>query len=167
MIAYNLGRLILLYLIKEFSACNKLRNKEIACGYITYAKPESLINIKYRKDIIVLIICKYSAACYGTRSYNPYDLSFYKPLCKLRIFHLLRYSHLVSVLHKSVYISFSRMIRHTAHRSSLFKSAVLACKCKFKLLCHHSRIIKKHFIKIAQAIKKYTIRILVLSLQIL
>ena len=156
-----------MYLIKEFSACNKLRNKEIACRYITYAKPESLINIKYRNDIIVLIIRKYSAACDSARSNNLYNLSFYKPLCKLRVFHLLSYSHLMSVLHKSVYISFRRMIRHTAHRSPLFKPAVLACKCKFKLLCHHSRIIKKHFIKIAEAIKKYTIRILVLSLQIL
>ena len=59
------------------------------------------------------------------------------------------------------------MIGNTTHRCSLFQTAAFSGKGNLQFLGHSQGVIKKHFIKIAQTIKKNAVLVLFLCLQIL
>ena len=58
------------------------------------------------------------------------------------------------------------MIGNTTHRSTFLQSTAFSGQCNFQLFgCYYS-IVKEHFIKVSQAIKKDAVLILLLGLHI-
>ena len=61
------------------------------------------------------------------------------------------------LLDQTLDISLRSMKRNPTHRRTLLKPAVLTGQCQLQLLGHQQRILKKHLIKIAQAVEQNTV----------
>ena len=101
-----------------------------------------------------------------SRRDNADNFPLNQSLRLLWIFYLFTDCNLISFCHQTVQICICSMIRNAAHRSTLFKSAVFSCQCDLQCFGCRQGIVKKHFIEITQAIKKNTVLVLFLCLQI-
>lgn len=66
----------------------------------------------------------------------------------------------------SLHVVVDRVIRHAAHRSTLFESAISACKRQIEHSRSSDGIVEKHLVKVAEAEEKQTIGIIIFYLKI-
>lgn len=89
-----------------------------------------------------------------------------KPFGRCRIAELFANGNSVSVFDKSSYVVVDRVIRHAAHRRTLFESAISACKRQIEQSRSSDGIVEKHLVKVAEAEEKQTIGIIIFYLKI-
>ena len=94
------------------------------------------------------------------RRYHTDHFPFHQTLNQLRIFHLFGHSHLIAFLYQTVQVSIRRMMRDAAHGRPLRKAAFFSGQGKLQFFGDRHRILKKHFIKVAQTVKQNTVRVL-------
>ena len=97
---------------------------------------------------------------------NADDRALYKTLRKLRIFHLLADRDLIPLFNKLRDIDINRVIRYAAHRRALFETAGFAGQRELKFSGRCLRVVKEHFIEIAEAVKQKTVFVLLLRPQV-
>ena len=98
---------------------------------------------------------------------NADDRALYKTLRKLRIFHLLADRDLIPLFNKLRDIDINRVIRYAAHRRALFETAGFAGQRELKFSGRCLRVVKEHFIEIAEAEEQNHARIFFFNLKIL
>ena len=120
-----------------------------------------------RTDKIVARLIQHTAFQHGAGGDNADDVALDKPLCERRILHLLADGHLVPLRNQPGDIGLRAVERHAAHRRALLLPAIAPGEGQFQLPRGELCIVKKHFIKVAQAEKQKRVGILLLDLKIL
>ena len=98
---------------------------------------------------------------------DAHNVALHQSLCGRGVLRLLTDRHLIAALHQTGDIGLAAVERHTAHRRAFFHAAILARQRQFQFAGRNFRVLKEHFIEIAQAEKENTILVLLLDLQIL
>ena len=165
-VADDLGRRIAHDLIHQLPVVLHLRQIIVPCGHIGRGDARLPGKPGDAHQEIVPVFFQRLQVQVGSRRNDPDHLPAHQSLRQLRILHLFADGHLVALSHKAAQIPFHRMIRDAAHGRPLLKPAVLSGKRDLKLPGSRQRVVKKHFIKITEAVKKDAVRILLLRFHI-
>ena len=166
-IAYDFRGHIFHNFIQQLPVILNLCQKIIACGDICYRDAGFSRKISDAHEKIIFILFQGLDIQVGAGSDYTHHFPLDKPLCQLRILHLLTDGNLIPLAYKTAQIALHRMIRDAAHGGAFFHTAVLSGKRKLKLFGYRKRILKKHFVEVSETIEKNTVCILPFRLHIL
>ena len=119
------------------------------------------------RKVIVLLFGEQVGLDHRSRRHHADDLPLDEVLCGRRIFHLLANGDLVALFDQLADIYVRRVVRHAAHGRTFRFAAVPSGQRELQYAGRSDGVVKKHFVKIAEAIKEQIILILLLDRKIL
>ena len=118
-------------------------------------------------NVVVAVVLQHTALDDRTGGDHPDDIPLDKPLCLGGVLHLLADGHLIALGDQARHIAFVAVEGHAAHGGALGKAALLAGKGKIQLPGRRDGIVEEHLVKIADAVKKNFVLMLVFDFKIL
>ena len=118
-------------------------------------------------NVVVAVVLQHTALDDRTGGDHTDDVPLDKPFRLGGILYLLTDSHLIPLGDQTRHIALVAVEGHAAHGSALRKAALLAGKGKIQLPGGRDGIVEEHLVKIADAVKKNFVLMLVFDLKIL
>ena len=118
-------------------------------------------------NVVVAVVLQHTAFNDRTGGDHPDDVPLDKPLGFSGVLHLLADGHLIALGDQARHIALVAVEGHAAHGGALRKAALLAGKGKIQLPGRRDGIIEEHLVKIADAVKKNFVLVLIFDLKIL
>ena len=118
-------------------------------------------------NVVIAVVLQHAALNDRTGGDHPDDVPLDKPLGLGRILHLLADGDLIALGDQARHIALVAVEGHATHGGTLRKAALLAGKGKVQLPGGRDGIIEEHLIKIADAVKKNFVLMLIFDLKIL
>ena len=118
-------------------------------------------------NVVVAVVLQHAALDDRTGGDHPDDVPLNKAFRLGGVLHLLADGHLIPLGDQTRHIALVAVEGHAAHGGALRKAALLAGKGKIQLPGRRDGIVEEHFVKIADAVKKNFVLMLVFDLKIL
>ena len=118
-------------------------------------------------NVVVAVVLQHTAFNDRTGGDHPDDVPLDKPFRLGRVLHLLADGHLIALGDQARHIALVAVEGYAAHGSALCKAALFAGKGKIQLPGGRDGIVEEHLVKIADAVKKNFVLMLVFDLKIL
>ncbi len=144
-----------------------LRRSQLAGGNIRPNQRSNVSVFVSARYVITGLFVKMLFVGNSSRRHDANDVAGNHSFGGCRVFDLLAYSNLFSQRNKFGDIRVSRVIRHAAHRRTFFQTAIPAGQGQAQQTRSFYRIVKKHFVKVAQAVKNKAVLIFFLYRKIM
>ena len=118
-------------------------------------------------NVVVAVVLQHTALDDRTGCDHPDDVPLDKAFRLGGVLHLLADSHLIALSDQARHIALVAVEGHAAHRGALRKAALLAGKGKIQLPGGRDGIVEEHLVKIADAVKKNFVLVLIFDFKIL
>jgi hypothetical protein len=118
-------------------------------------------------NVVVTVVLQHAAFNDRTGGDHPDDVPLDKAFRLGGVLHLLTDSHLIALSDQARHIALVAVEGHAAHRGALRKAALLAGKGKIQLPGGRDGIVEEHLVKIADAVKKNFVLVLIFDFKIL
>ena len=118
-------------------------------------------------NVVVAVVLQHAALDDRTGGNHTDDVPLDKAFCLGGVLHLLADGHLIALSDQARHIALVAVEGHAAHGGALRKAALLAGKGKIQLPGRRDGIVEEHLVKIADAVKKNFVLMLVFDLKIL
>ena len=145
----------------------KLTHIKLARRHVRIGKARALALDAYTGKKVVLPLGQGGLIRHGTGGDDARDFALDQPLGQGGILHLLADGHTIAFFDQAGDIGIHRVIGHAAHGRALRQAAVAPRKGQLQLAAGGQRVVKEHFIKIAQAVEKQLVGVLLLNGQVL
>ena len=165
-VADNLGGGKLVNLVKQLPVRIHLRHQKISGADVGGRHAVAPIGTHNPHEVIIFRLVQSLGAGNRSWSHHPDHLTLHQTFSQLRVLHLLRDGYLVALVDQLVQIGIHRMERDAAHGRPLRKAALLPRQRNLQFSGCRLGILKKHLIKIPQAVEQDTVGILLLGLHV-
>ena len=118
-------------------------------------------------NVVVAVVLQHTALNDRSRCNHPDNITFDKTFCLGRVFHLLTDGDFVTLGNEAGHIALIAVEWHAAHGGTLFQTALLARQGQVQLFGGCQCIVKKHLVKIADAVKKNLVFVLLFDFKVL
>ena len=118
-------------------------------------------------NVVVAVVLQHAAFNDRTGGDHPDDVPLDKAFRLGGVLYLLTDGHLIALSDQARHIALVAVEGHAAHGGTLRKAALLAGKGKIQLPGRRDGIVEEHLVKIADAVKKNFVLMLVFDLKIL
>ena len=118
-------------------------------------------------NVVVAVVLQHAAFNDRTGGDHPDDVPLDKAFRLGGVLYLLTDGHLIALSDQARHIALVAVEGHAAHRGALRKAALLAGKGKIQLPGRRDGIVEEHLVKIADAVKKNFVLVLIFDLKIL
>ena len=118
-------------------------------------------------NVVVAVVLQHTAFNDRTGGDHTDDIPLDKPLRLGRVLHLFADGDLIALGNQARHIALVAVEGHAAHGGALRKAALLAGKGKIQLPGGRDGILEEHLVKIADAVKKNFVLMLVFDIKIL
>ena len=118
-------------------------------------------------NVVIAVVLQHTALDDRTGCDHPDDVPLDKAFRLGGVLHLLTDSHLIALSDQARHIALVAVEGHAAHRGALRKAALLAGKGKIQLPGGRDGIVEEHLVKIADAVKKNFVLVLIFDFKIL
>ena len=118
-------------------------------------------------NVVVAVVLQHTALNDRSRCNHPDNITFDKTFCLGRVFHLLTDGDFVTLGNEAGHIALIAVEWHTTHGGTLLQTALLARQGQVQLFGGCQRIVKKHLVKIADAVKKNLVFVLLFDFKVL
>ena len=145
----------------------QLQRGELAGGDVAPGKAESIASLVQRSQKVVVFFIQDGVGQHRAGRDHPDDVPLHKAFGERGVGQLFGYRDLITLLHQSGDIVFAGMVRHPAHRGSLFLAALLAGEDQIQFPGGCLGVVEKHLVEIAETVKQDAVGILPLRRQIL
>ena len=154
-------------LIEELCCIGHLGDQKVTCRNIRRRDADLTGIVEGAEDIVVsaLIQGVHIQICTGRHDADHFPA--HDPPGAARILHLFADGDLVPQFHKSGQVGVHGVVRDTAHGRALRKPAALSGQCQFQFPGNCHRIVKEHFIKVSETVKKQAVRVFMFCAQIM
>ena len=118
-------------------------------------------------NVVIAVVLQHTALDDRTGCDHPDDVPLDKAFRLGGVLYLLTDSHLIALSDQARHIALVAVEGHAAHGSALRKAALLAGKGKIQLPGRRDGIVEEHLVKIADAVKKNFVLVLIFDFKIL
>ena len=156
LIDQDLGRLKLSKFVHQLFLFRYLRHQKLSGRNIRHRQADRIGDAVDAGNVIVIF--RQLGVHGGAGGHDTGDIPLDQPFCQLGIFQLVADGHFIAFIDQAD-ITFHRMIGDAAHGSLLFQARIPGGQGQLQFFGRRYRVLEKHLIKIAQAVKKQAVRI--------
>ena len=147
--------------------CRQLGNMRRTGGNVRKAQA-GLFTLEVKAgNVVIAVVLQHTAFNDRTGGDHPDDVPLDKPFCLGGVLYLLTDGYLIALGDQTRHIALVAVEGHAAHGGALRKATLLAGKGKIQLPGRRDGIVEEHLVKIADAVKKNFVLMLVFDLKIL